>query len=372
MIETDTAIMLQLQYSNEIMKWNTPMTKAVCGKCHVLLMYIMIFTASVFIPLVAAAQDDAGFPDQPLSEPLVLPNWFKLSFLDLREDLHDANANKRGLIIYFGRHDCPYCKAQLEKNWGTPDIVTYTRAHFDVVAIDVLGNRLVTDLSGKELTEKEFAVANKAHFTPTLFFYDNRGQLALKLTGYRPPYQFRAALEFAADHHQREGSFRSYLARAEPAYSYGTDTLNEYAEFHQPQFLDDYSRHKHDKPLLIVFERTRCHACDVLHAGPLNNPQIKKLLNDIDAVQLNMWRDVPVVTPDGKHVTSKSWADELGLSYAPTLIFYDTGGKEIVRIDSVLGFHRLNGVLRYVISGGYREYPNYQLWRNQAGKKGAS
>ncbi len=348
------------------------MPNTLCKKNCILLTYIMIIAGSVFTSLSAIAQDNIGFPDQPLTEPLVLPDWFKLSFLDLREDLHDANANKRGLIIYFGRHDCPYCKAQLEKNWGTPDIVTYTRAHFDVVAIDVLGNRLVTDLNGKEQTEKEFAIANQAHFTPTLFFYDNRGKLALKLTGYRPPYQFRAALEFAADHHQREGSFRSYLARAEPAYSYGTDTLNEYPEFHQPAFLNNYSKHKHSKPLLIVFERTHCHACDVLHAGPLNSPQIKKLLTDIDAVQLNMWSDAPVVTPAGKHLTSKSWADELGLSYAPTLIFYDATGKEIIRVDSVLGFYRLHGVLRYVISGGYRDYPNYQQWRSQSGNKGPS
>ena len=348
------------------------MLKAPSGKFRDLLIYIMLVAVTMLAQRSLAAQDDVGFPDQPLLEPLVLPDWFKLSFLDLREDLREANANHRGLIIYFGRHDCPYCKAQLEKNWGQQDIIRYTRAHFDVIAIDVLGNRSVTDFNGKELSEKQFAIASQAHFTPSLFFYDNRGDLALKLTGYRPPYQFRAALEYAADHHQHEGSFRSYLARAETAYSYGQDSLNEYAEFHKPAYLNDYYQHKHDKPLLVVFERKRCHACDVLHAGPLNEPQIKKLLTDVNAVQLDMWSEAPVVTPVGKHITSKSWADDLGLSYAPTLIFYDSKGKEIIRVDSVLGFYRLQGVLRYVISGGYRTYPNYQQWRSRPGNKGPS
>lgn len=342
------------------------MTKACKEKFPIFLIYIMIITLLALTRSAAAAQTQ-GFPDQPLTEPLVLPDWFKLSFLDFRDDLHDAIANKRGLIIYFGRHDCPYCKAQLENNWGKPDIVTYTRAHFDVVAVDVLGDRRVTDLSGKEMSEKEFAIANQANFTPTLFFYDNRGQLALKLTGYRPPYQFRAALEYAADHHQHEGTFRDYLARAETAESYGLDTLNEYPEFHSPGFLADYNQHPHNKPLLIAFERSRCHACDVLHAGPLNEPQIKRLMDKINAVQLNMWRDVPVTTPEGRHTTSKQWADKLGLSYAPTLIFYDEHGKEIIRVDSVLGFYRLQGVLRYVITGGYRKYPTYQQWRSRSG-----
>lgn len=345
------------------------MKKAGHRKFHFLLIYIMFSACGYLLPTASGANQTAGFPDQPLLEPLTLPDWFKLSFLDLREDLHDATSKKRGLIIYFGRHDCPYCKALLEKNWGTPDIVKYTRAHFDVVAIDVRGNRQVTDLHGKEQSEKTFAIANHANFTPTLYFYDNQGKLALKLTGYRPPYQFRAALEYAADHHQREGTFREYLAQAETAYSYGTDSLNEYADFHPPSYLNDYSKHQHNRPLLVAFERGNCHACDILHAGPLNSPDIKKMLDRMDAVQLNMWKDVPVVTPEGTHTTSKAWADKLDLSYAPTLIFYDNHGKEIIRVDSVIGFYRLHGVLRYVLSGGYKKYPNYQQWRSMTGTK---
>lgn len=345
------------------------MPKALPAKFTHLLIYVIFIVLGLPAGPVYADSGQPGFADAPLTEPLVLPDWFKLSFLDLREDLHDANKNKRGLIIYFGRHDCPYCKAQLEKNWGQPDIVTYTRAHFDVVAIDVLGDRRVTGFDGREMSEKQFAIAHHANFTPTLFFYDNRGKPALKLAGYRPPYQFRAALEYAADHHQREGSFRSYMARAENAESYGLDTLNEYPDFHPPAFLADYSKRKHHKPLLIVFERGHCHACDVLHAGPLNEPRIRRLMDRIDAVQLNMWKDVPVVTPRGEHTTSKRWADKLGLSYAPTLIFYDSNGKQIIRIDSVLGFYRLQGVLRYVLSGGYRKYPTYQQWRSLSGSK---
>jgi len=337
------------------------------GKFAVYLIYITFALLTASVATAAETADKTGFADEPLLEPLILPDWFKLSFLDLKDDLRDANRNKRGLIIYFGRHDCPYCKALLEKNWGQQDIAVYTRAHFDVVAIDVLGNRTVTDFAGHEVSEKDFAVASQAQFTPTLFMYDNRGQLALKLTGYRPPYQFRAALEYVSDHHQHEGSFRDYLARAEPAESYGMDTLNEYPEFHPPGFLADYSKRKHDRPLLVVFERRRCHACDVLHAGPLDKAPIKKLIGELDAVQLDMWGEQPVLTPSGKRLTEKAWADALELSYAPTLIFYDERGKEIIRIDSVLGFYRLQGVLNYVISRGYRDYPNYQQWRSSLG-----
>lgn len=345
------------------------MSKALPAKFAVFLIYVTFIIIGIPAGTAFADSQQQGFADAPLQTPLVLPDWFKLSFLDLREDLQEARASERGLIIYFGRHDCPYCKAQLEKNWGQDDIVRYTRRHFDVVAIDVLGDRQVTDFNGREMSEKSFAAIQHANFTPTLFFYDNRGELALKLAGYRPPYQFRAALEYAADHHQHEGSFRAYLARAEGADRYGLDKLNSYPEFRSPAFLSTYAKQKPRRPLLVVFERSHCHACDVLHAGPLNDPRISRLLNQIDAVQLDMWRNVPVVTPGGRHTTSKRWAEALDLSYAPTLIFYDEQGKEIIRVDSVVGFYRLRGVLRYVIDGGYRRFPTYQQWRQQANRR---
>ena len=61
--------------------------------------------------------------------------------------------------------------------------------------------------------------------------------------------------------------------------------------------------------------------------------------------------------------SAKAWADKLGLSYAPTIIFYDESGKEIIRVDSVVGFFRLKNVLRYVNTRAYRKQPSYQIWR---------
>ena len=163
-----------------------------------------------------------AFDDTTLKEELYLPDWFKLSFLDLSDSLAEAReAGKQGIIIYFGRKDCPYCKAQLEINWGTPDIVEYTQKNFDVIAIDVRGHREVTDFDGSVYTEKDFAIKLGTNFTPTLLFINTDGRFVLKLSGFRPPYQFRAALEYVADQHFNNEPFGTYLARAEQALSYG-------------------------------------------------------------------------------------------------------------------------------------------------------
>lgn len=307
------------------------------------------------------------FDDKPLDTDLTLPDWFKLSFLELRNDIADvATSNKRGLIVYFGQKDCAYCKAHLEHNWQDPFIVAYTRKYFDVVAIDVRGDRPVADVRGTVYrTEKDFAIANKANFTPTLIFYDPEGKETLRLSGYHPPYQFVAALEFVADHHYQTAKFKTYLSRAASFSEYGKDTLNRNSIFSAPPYGLDRSLFPSQMPLVVFFEKPRCHACDLLHSGPLRNTTILHTMTQLESVQLNILSDTPVLTPSGKRTTARQWTDDLGLYYTPTLIFFDEHGKEIIRIDSVVGFYRLNNVLHYVLSKGYLAEPNFQLWRQR-------
>jgi len=333
--------------------------------------YLSTLIISMGVCLSAQALSSSSFnpaiDDQPLREALSLPDWFKLSFLDIQEDLDEANRGRRGLIVYFGQSYCPYCKAHLKNNWGRKDIVAYTRANFDVIAINTRGNSPVTDVDGKQSSEKIFSARYKATFTPTVLFFDDTGKQALKLTGYRRPYQFRAALEYVADKHHRKETFRNYLARAEGADSFGQDTLNESVIFYTPPY--NLAELKKANPLVVFFEERKCHACDVLHAGPLNRVAILKQLNHMNSVQLDMWSSTPVVTPKGKKMTAKKWADKLALDYAPTLIFYDETGEEIIRVDSVVGFFRLQNVLQFINTRAYRTQPSFQLWRSEQLRK---
>lgn len=312
----------------------------------------------------AASNDDYSFSDQPLDEALSLPGWFKLSFLEIADDIAEAKEqNKKGLIIYFGQKFCPYCKAHLENNWGQDDIIKYTQKNFDVIAINVKGQRPVLNIDGKTYTEKEFSALKKTNFTPSILFYNSKGQEVLRLRGYRPPYQFRAALEYVADAHYKKEAFRTYMARAESALSYGKEELNENDIFNSPPYLLDRSHIQARRPLIVFFERKRCHACDILHAGPLVRPEIESQLLKFDAVQLDMQSKQPLITPAGKKTTAAKWAEELDINYTPTIVFFDLNGKEIIRIDSVVWFYRLRNVLTYVATGGHKKYPTFQLWR---------
>ncbi len=136
--------------------------------------------------LSAAAEDDfesfgemeeaLQFDDSPQLRDTAYPDWFKLSFLDLSEDLAEAVAeDKRGIMVYFGQQHCAYCKALIEVNFGKDDIVAYTRRHFDLIPIDIWGDRELVTLDHEVMTEKQFAERERTQFTPSIIFYDSDG-----------------------------------------------------------------------------------------------------------------------------------------------------------------------------------------------------
>jgi len=140
--------------------------------------------------------------------------------------------------------------------------------------------------------------------------------------------------------------------------------MNEEDFFSPPPLNLDRSRVRSSRPLAVFFEQGDCHACDVLHGQALREPAIYRLFEQFDNVQVSRWADTPVVTPQGKATTARQWGDDLGLFYAPSLVFFDEGGSEVLRVDSVVGFYRLRNVLNYLVTKAYLAEPNFQRWRD--------
>lgn len=315
----------------------------------------------------ALASDDIDTPDfddAPLPQNLSHPAWFKKSSGYLSDDLQDAlDAGKKGLIIYFGQDRCSYCEQFIKQSLGNSDIEHYTRKNYDIININIWSNMEIVDTDGKEYTERELSIHYDTNFTPSLVFYDRIGKPVFRLRGYYPPYKFRAALKYLAEEFYLKERFRDYLARAEKGLFFLNEGLNERDFFIDSDYDLKAITNKNKRPLMVSFEQGNCHACDLLHSSPLNQDETLDQLDKMNSVQLNMWSDTAIVTPDGYTTTAKNWAKQLGLFYAPTLIFFDSEGKEIIRIDSVVKFYRLLGVLKYINQGGYLTEKNYQSWR---------
>jgi thioredoxin-related protein len=285
------------------------------------------------------------------------PEWFKASFLDIREDIAEAASAGKRVMLYFYQDGCPYCAKLLNDNFGNRAITDKARQTFDVIAINMWGDRDVTDLSGQGATEKAFASALRVQYTPTLLFMDEQGKVILRINGYFAPHKFDVALDFVAGRHEKQGVFRDfYAARSPVAANFALNRLG--GTLSQPLRLD--RRGDSGRPLLVLFEQGSCAVCDELHQDILPREAVAAALTNLDVAQVNLWSGEKLWTPDGREMPARDWAHELGIQYAPSLVFFDRQGTEVFRSEAYLRSFHIHGAIDYVVSGAYRWQPSFQ------------
>lgn len=133
----------------------------------------------------------------PSPEHVELPAWFKTSFLDLREDVKEATANNKRIMLMFHQEGCPFCAKLIKQTLSNPEVEKAFRSRFEAIELNIWGTREVTDMLGNASTEKEYAIRNKIWGTPTLIFLDEQGQPVARASGFVPPDNFMKMLENA-------------------------------------------------------------------------------------------------------------------------------------------------------------------------------
>ncbi len=287
------------------------------------------------------------------------PAWFKNSFLDLRDDIREAAAAKKRVMIYFGQNGCPYCTRLMEVNFKQPDIVAKTRRNFDAVEINIFGSREVTWLDGKPRSEKDFAALLKVQFTPTLLFLDEKGGIALRVNGYYAPPRFTAALDYVAQHRERSVSFAEFQKQYLPDVPAAEPRDEPF--FRKPPYLFD-RRKPAVRPLAVFFEQANCADCDEMHATSLKTAETRELLSRFDVYRLDLKSNDEVVAPAGAKTTAARWARDLNVSYTPSVVFFDAGGREVFRVEAYVRMFHLQSALDYVASGAYQREPSFQRY----------
>ncbi|WP_455234916.1 thioredoxin family protein [Thiogranum longum] len=304
-------------------------------------------------PEGGAAQLQEGMVNPGFEEK---PDWFKQSFLDIREDVEEASQQGKRVMLYFYQDGCPYCKKLLETNFSLHDITEKTRKYLDVIAINMWGDREVVDFAGKSVTEKQFAVDLKVMFTPTLVFLDENGEVIMRLNGYYAPHKFDVVLDYVGQHKEKEIGFREYWATVAPPPS--TGVLHEDKSYLQPPYR--LAERKGKKPLLVFFEQKDCSDCDELHLDILKRKESIELLKGFDVVLLDMWSKTAVQTPDGVDTTAADWSKKLNIQYVPSMVFFDESGQEVFRRGAYLKAFHTQAAMDYVLSGAYKEQPSFQ------------
>ncbi len=98
------------------------------------------------------------------------PSWLRNTFKDLTDDLDEANAEGKRMIILFEQRGCIYCTKMHTEVFPEPEIAAMIRQNFFVVQMNLFGDEEVTDFDGTSLSEKDMARRWGVFFTPTMLF----------------------------------------------------------------------------------------------------------------------------------------------------------------------------------------------------------
>lgn len=123
---------------------------------------IYIFALLVALPLSAAELGDDG---------LHKATWMRDTFKDLSEDLAEANAEGKRLMVIIEQRGCIYCTKMHEEVFVIPEISQFISENFFVVQINMFGDIDVTDFDGTAMAEKDIVKRWGALFTPMILFF---------------------------------------------------------------------------------------------------------------------------------------------------------------------------------------------------------
>lgn len=313
-----------------------------------------------YLALAALLLALSGAPAAQVVAPHAIetPRWFAETFLDFREDAADAARDGKRLMIYFGQDGCPYCKLLMQTTFTETRIVDKARRTLVAVALNLWGDREVTWVDGRKMSEKELGRALGVQFTPTLLFLNEKAQVIVRLNGYQPPHRMDATLDYVGSRLETKQSYPEYMEKTarEPAKA----TLNEQPFFMKPPYR--LQRTPASKPLLVLFERPHCASCDELHRDAFTRAEVLRLLRSFDVVRLQPKDGSAITTPDGRATNVAAWAIEGGVTYAPTMLFFGGNGREVFRVDGYMRPFHLASALEYVATGAYLKEASFQRY----------
>lgn len=175
----------------------------------------LLYSAGLTLLAVPLLAQEATLGDDGLHK----QSWFFDSFLELPDDLAEAAAEGKGLILLFEQRGCPYCKELHSVNFARTEITDVMKAGFLTIQLDLWGARKVVDFDGTELEERDLAAKWGIQFTPTTVIIPSEavgatsiGEAeAFRLPGYLKPFHYLSSLEYVTSGAYQTEGFQRFL-----------------------------------------------------------------------------------------------------------------------------------------------------------------
>ncbi|WXU00835.1 MAG: hypothetical protein Ctma_1569 [Catillopecten margaritatus gill symbiont] len=119
----------------------------------------------------------------------------------------------------------------------------------------------------------------------------------------------------------------------------------------------DNNRH-----IMIYFHQNGCPYCAKLVQDNFHDKQlVAKLQKDFDVIETNMWGDRDLTDWTGKEFTEKEFSAHMKVQFTPTLVFLDTKGNTVLRLNGYQSIDKMHATLDYISGKTYlkQSYASY-------------
>jgi thioredoxin-related protein len=127
-----------------------------------------------------------------------------------------------------------------------------------------------------------------------------------------------------------------------PLLASAAESRDPYTHFFQPLTGDlkaelGDARSGGKKAVFLMFEQEGCPGCAHMKNHVLSRPDVQNFYREhFLNFAIDIYSSVPVTDFAGRAYTEKTYALSLKVKGTPTLVFYDTDGKEAIRILGVI------------------------------------
>jgi len=142
-----------------------------------------------------------------------MQHFFQQGFNNLPDEVAAAKSGgQQAILIMFEAEDCPWCAKMKATVLNQVAVQDYYRKHFRILMMDVNGDVPMTDFSGQEMPQKDFAFQhNRVRATPVFVFIGLDGKPMVKYTGAaRDSEEFLWLGEFVASGAWKTTNFSAY------------------------------------------------------------------------------------------------------------------------------------------------------------------
>ena len=128
-----------------------------------------------------------------LTSPVMAGSPKGYPFQSFDKAMQQAQAEKKLLFVYFGRHGCGYCEKTNKEAFSDKQIRKSYIKNYVLAYVDAESGKRLRLPSGERVTEREVGTRYNAFVTPVFTFMTTDGKPLLQLVGFQRVVDLRDA-----------------------------------------------------------------------------------------------------------------------------------------------------------------------------------